>query len=328
MGGGSVLITGGAGYIGGHVALAFLEAGCSVVVLDDLSRGSRNSVPAAASLIVGDAGDRAVVQDAFERHGITAVVHLAGSILVPESVADPLKYYRNNSCTSRALIQACVERDIRHFIFSSTAAVYGAPESMPVSERAPTLPINPYGASKLMVEWMLRDSAAARDFNYVALRYFNVAGADPSGRCGQRAPHATHLVTVACRAALGRRDFVEVFGADYDTPDGTCIRDYIHVSDLAAAHVEALAYLRKNEHSLVLNCGYGHGSSVRQVLEAVEREARVRLDVRAAPRRPGDPASLVADPAALRRLFRWRPEHDDLDLIVRTEIAWQRKVLP
>jgi UDP-glucose 4-epimerase len=247
-------------------------------------------------------------------------------MVVPESVSDPLKYYRNNTAASRNLIDVCVANRVKHFIFSSTCSVYGQPEKVPITEDTPTAPINPYGSSKLMTEWMLRDTARAHDFSYIALRYFNVAGADPAGRTGQSTPDATHLIKVACQAAVGLRDGIEVFGEDYDTPDGTCIRDYIHVSDLAAVHVDALGHLTAANENLVLNCGYGSGYSVREVLATVEKEAGIRLDIRGAPRRPGDPATLVADASHMRNHFAWRPRYDDLRFIVRTAIDWERKL--
>lgn len=319
-----VLITGGAGYIGSHAVLAFREAGYGVVVLDDLSTGQRGAVPANVPFVQGDIANVDLVASLIKRHGIDAVVHFAGSIVVPESVSDPLKYYLNNTCKSRDLVQACIDNRLRRFIFSSTAAVYGIPGKVPISETAPTAPINPYGASKLMTEWILRDTAAAHDFNYVALRYFNVAGADPAGRTGQSTPNATHLIKVASQAATGLRGHIEIYGQDYSTSDGTCVRDYIHVTDLAAAHVDALRHLGTNEDTLVLNCGYGRGYSVLEVLKAVEQDAGVRLDLRAAPRRQGDPAILVADPTAIREMLGWRPKHDDLGQIVRTAIDWER----
>ena len=274
----------------------------------------------------GDVGDGELVGRVIREHGVGAVAHFAGSIVIPESVADPLKYYRNNTAASRNLIEACITNHVKYFIFSSTAAVYGHPETVPVSEDAPTTPINPYGTSKLMTEWILRDTAQAHDFRYVALRYFNVAGADPAGRTGQSTPDATHLIKIASQAALGLRQGIEVFGEDYDTPDGTCIRDYIHVSDLAAAHVDALGHLTAANENLVLNCGYGHGCSVREVLAAVEKEAGIHLNIRGAPRRPGDPATLVADASRLRNHFAWQPRYDDLGVIVGTAIDWERKL--
>jgi UDP-glucose 4-epimerase len=253
-------------------------------------------------------------------------VHFAGSIVVPESVADPLTYYHNNTCVSRNLIQACVEEGVRPFIFSSTAVVYGNPDKIPISEDAPTSPVSPYATSKLMTEYILRDTAAAHDFIYVAMRYFNVAGADPLGRSGQSTPNATHLIKAASQAAIGRRGYVEIFGQDYETPDGTCIRDYIHVTDLAKAHVAALRYIETGAGNLTVNCGYGHGYSVREVLQAVERETGARLELRSAPRRPGDTAILVADVRRICERLDWRPEHDDLGFIVRTAIEWERRL--
>ena len=326
MSGKSVLVTGGAGYIGSHAVLAFLEAGYRVAVVDDLSTGRRDSVSDDVPFIKGDVGDRESAGRVIREHGVGAVVHFAGSAVVPESVADPLKYYRNNTAASRNLIEACVANHVKYFIFSSTCSVYGQPEKMPITEDTPTVPINPYGSSKLMTERMLSDTATAHDFAYVALRYFNVAGADPAGRTGQSTPHATHLIKIASQAALGLRQGIEVFGEDYDTPDGTCIRDYIHVSDLAAAHVDALGHLTAANENLVLNCGYGHGYSVREVLAAVEKEAGIHLNIRGAPRRPGDPATLVADASRLRNDFAWQPRYDDLGVIVRTAIDWERKL--
>ncbi len=321
-----VLITGGAGYIGSHAVLAFREVGYSVVVLDDLSTGRRAVVPPDVPFVLGDVGDTNLVSSLIQSHGIDAAVHFAGSIIVPESVSDPLKYYQNNTCKSGSLIQACLDNRVKSLVFSSTAAVYGIPDKVPISEDEPTSPINPYGASKLMTEWILRDTARAHDFNYVALRYFNVAGADPRLRTGQSTPDATHLVKVASQAVVGLRKCIEVFGEDYPTVDGTCVRDYIHVTDLVAAHVDALRHLSANQASLTLNCGYGHGYSVREVLRTVEREAGMRLDLRPAPRRPGDPPILVADSKAIRELFGWQPKHDDIGFIVRTAIDWERKI--
>ncbi len=322
----AVIVTGGAGYIGSHAVLAFREAAYPVVVVDDLSTGRRDSLPDDVVLVEGNAGDAELVGRVVREHGIGAVVHFAGSIVIPESVTDPLKYYRNNTAAGRNLIAACVANDVKYFIFSSTAAVYGHPETVPVSEDTPTAPINPYGTSKLMTEWMLRDTAEAHDFAYVALRYFNVAGADPAGRTGQSTPNATHLIKIASQAAVGLRQGIPLFGEDYDTPDGTCIRDYIHVSDLAAAHVDALGHLTQTHENLVLNCGYGHGYSVREVLAAVEKKAGIQLDIQSAPRRPGDVATLVADASRMRNHFAWRPRYNDLGVIVRTAIDWERKL--
>jgi UDP-glucose 4-epimerase len=324
----SILITGGAGYIGSHTVLAFREAGHDVIVLDDLSAGSRALVPAEVPLVVGDVGDRGLLDDLFRDHDIQAVVHLAGSVDVAESVAAPLKYYRNNTCVSRTLIEACVEHGVARFIFSSTAAVYGAPADLPVSEQAPAAPINPYGRSKLMTEWLLADVGAAHFLRSAVLRYFNVAGADRLGRAGQTTAKATHLIKVACEAATGRREEVAIFGGDYDTPDGTCIRDYLHVSDLAGAHVAALGALDAGSDSLVLNCGYGRGHSVREVLQAVERESGVRLRTRVAARRPGDAPILVADATKIRTALQWRPENEDLGVIVRSALTWEKTLTP
>ena len=322
---GALLVTGGAGYIGSHAVLAFREAGYPVVVLDDLSTGRRAAVPGDVPFVEGDAGDAATVSAVIAAHGVAAVVHFAGSVVVPESVADPLTYYRNNSAASATLIRACIDGGVGRFVFSSTAAVYGAPEQVPVNEAAACAPLNPYGRSKLVTEWMLRDAAAAHDFRYLALRYFNVAGADPEGRTGQSTPKATHLIKVAAEATVGLRRRVTVFGADYDTPDGTCVRDYIHVSDLARAHVAALRHLEEGGGNRALNCGYGHGFSVRQVLDAMQAESGIALDVRDGPRRAGDPPTLVADPALLRTTLGWAPRHDDLGFILRTALAWERK---
>ncbi len=322
-----ILITGGAGYIGSHAVLAFREAGGAVVVLDDLSTGRREVVPEDVPLVEGDAGDGALVRDLIASHGIGAVVHFAGSIVVPESVTDPLKYYRNNTCASRALIEACVAGGVRRFVFSSTAAVYGMPATVPIPEDAPTVPINPYGASKLMTEWILRDTAAANDFAYVAMRYFNVAGADPGGRSGQASRAATHVIEVASHAALGLRDGFEIFGDDYDTPDGTCIRDYIHVSDLAEAHVLALGHLESQGASAILNLGNERGFSVREVVESVRRVSGRDFRLRIGPRRPGDPAHLVADATRARALLGWRPRRADLDTQIADAWRWHSKEL-
>jgi UDP-glucose 4-epimerase len=323
----SVLVTGGAGYIGSHVAWALADAGQPAVVLDDLSAGDRRAVPPSVPLVVGDVADRDLVGRVLAERRCGAVLHFAGSIVVPESVAEPLKYYRNNTCASRNLIEACLATGVRRFIFSSTAAVYGTPESVPIPETAPLRPESPYGTSKLATEWMLRDAAAAwPEFRYVALRYFNVAGADPALRTGQRGRSATHLLKIACETATGKRPFMETYGADYATPDGTCIRDFIHVSDLAAAHLAALDHLAAGGGPAVLNCGYGRGFSVREVVAAVKRVAGTDFEVRPAPRRPGDPARLVADPGRLKTLLGWTPRHDDIEHIVGTALAWERKI--
>ena len=320
----TVLITGGAGYIGSHAVLAFRSAGYPVVVLDDLSTGRRAAVAEDIPFIEGDVGDRTVVDAVIHKHKIAAVVHFAGSIVVPESVSDPLKYYLNNSCASRTLIHACVAAGVKRFIFSSTAAVYGMPDQVPVAEDAPLAPINPYGTSKLMTEWMLRDTAAAHDFAYVALRYFNVAGADPQGRTGQASKAPTHLIEVANRAAAGDRDHLTIFGDDYDTPDGTCVRDYIHVIDLADAHVLALRYLEGGGRSRPLNLGNQRGFSVREVADAVRRVTGRDFAVRMGPRRPGDPAKLVADATAARQVLGWTPQRADLDTQIGDAWRWQQ----
>jgi len=319
----AVLITGGAGYIGSHTVLACQEASVPVVVLDNLSKGQRHLVPGDVPFYQGDVGDPRMLADIFAKHRIGAVIHFAGDIVVPESVAAPLTYYLNNTCKTRTLLQACVDHGISRFVFSSTAAVYGEPDSIPVGEGAATRPASPYGASKLMTEWMLRDASRAYDLRYVALRYFNVAGADPLGRTGQATPQATHLIKVACEAASGKRKEIQVFGDDYDTPDGTCVRDYIHVSDLARAHVSALDYLVAKRESLTLNCGYGRGYSVREVLDGLQRVSGRPLPIRIVPRRPGDVAALVADVSRLRRILDWEPRHEDLDFILRTALDWE-----
>jgi UDP-glucose 4-epimerase len=320
-----VLVTGGAGYIGSHAVLALRDARIPVVVLDNLSTGRRAAVPEDAIFIEADLAETDRVREVIGDYRVDAVMHFAGSIVVPESMEKPLAYYRNNTVNSHALIESCVALGVPRFIFSSTAAVYGQPERIPALEETPTRPINPYGASKLMTEWMLRDAAAAHaGFDYVALRYFNVAGADPAGRTGQSTAEATHLIKVGCQAALGQRDSLAVFGDDYDTADGTCVRDYIHVTDLADAHLRALEHLREAGASLVLNCGYGHGYSVREVIAAVERVVGHSFPVRQAPRRAGDPPSLVAGTKRIREILKWNPRHDDLDFIVSTALAWER----
>lgn len=319
-----VLVTGGAGYIGSHVVRQLGEAGERVVVLDDLSTGQAEAV-LHGRLVIGDVGDRALVRRLLVEHELDTVMHFAAHTVVPESVRDPLKYYGNNTCNTQALLSACVEAGVRHFVFSSTAAVYGIPADGRPHEDSPTQPINPYGASKLMSEWMLRDVARTGSLRGVVLRYFNVGGADPGGRIGQSTPEAHSLIKVVCEAAVGARDGVHVHGTDYPTEDGTGVRDYIHVEDLAAAHVRALDYLRGGGETVVLNCGYGRGFSVRQVIETVERIGGMRLHVEDGPRRPGDPPAVVADADAIRSVLGWEPAHDSLDAIVETALAWERR---
>jgi UDP-glucose 4-epimerase len=321
-----VLVTGGAGYIGSHMVLALADAGEEVTVLDNLTTSSRSAVDPRAKFIEGDVADSALVQETISQRGITDVVHFAGSIVVPESVSDPLKYYANNTAKTRSLIEACVKQGVSRFVFSSTAAVYGSPDQVPVTEDVPLAPVSPYGRSKLMTEWMLGDVAAAHDFEYVVLRYFNVAGADPKGRSGQSTKDATHLIKVAVQAALGIRDHMSIFGDDYGTPDGTCIRDYIHVSDLISAHEAALKYLRDGGKSLTANCGYGHGSSVKEVIAAVERVSNRKIDARMDTRRAGDPAEIVADASRARRVLGWAPSHDNLDEIVSHAYRWESQL--
>lgn len=320
----AVLVTGGAGYIGSHMVLALLDAGHDkVVVLDDLSTGFDWAVPEGVHLVVGDVADQDLVTRTIREHEIDALAHFAAKIVVPDSVADPLGYYLANTVKTRALIEAAVGAGVRHVIFSSTAAVYGEPEAVPVRESVPLNPINPYGRSKLMSEWMIADAAAALGFTYVVLRYFNVAGADPKGRSGQSSPNATHLIKVATQAALGRRERLDVYGTDYPTPDGSCLRDYIQVTDLADAHRLALDHLRSGGESLVMNCGYGQGYSVLEVVEVVKRVSGVDFGVRICPRRPGDPAQLVAGVDKIRESLGWEPRYNDLETIVRQALAWE-----
>ncbi|HVV66110.1 MAG TPA: UDP-glucose 4-epimerase GalE [Rhizomicrobium sp.] len=322
----SVLVTGGAGYIGSHTAHALLDRGEDVVVLDNLSTGRRSLVGAKARLVEGDVADQALVRRLIAERRVDAVVHFAGSIVVPESVAQPLAYYANNTVASRALIEACVESGVRHFIFSSTAAVYAEDAPQPLAETALTVPISPYAKSKLMTEWMLADAATAHGLRYMALRYFNVAGADPKGRTGQSSPRATHLIKRAAQVALGRLPHLDIFGADFPTPDGTGVRDYIHVTDLADAHLLALDALRAGAASSVYNCGYGRGASVREVISAVERIAGRSLPAKEGPRRPGDPPMLIADPSKIKSALNWAPRHDDLEEIVRSALEWERRL--
>ena len=322
-----VLVTGGAGYIGSHAVLALKDAGWPVAVIDNLSTGFEFAVPEGVPLYRGDIADGALLARIFAEQGTKAIMHFAGSIVVPESVEQPLRYYENNTVKSRALIEAAVAGGVDHFIFSSTAATYGVPETSPVTENSPKSPINPYGWSKLMTEQMLADAAAAHGFNFCALRYFNVAGADPQARSGQSTAGATHLIKVACEAATGKRESVAVFGTDYDTPDGTGVRDYIHVSDLANAHVLALAALiEQPERSLTMNCGYGKGFSVLEVLDAVDRVTNATIERRMEPRRAGDPAELVSDPSRIRATLPWQPQHDDLGKIIEHALQWERRL--
>jgi UDP-glucose 4-epimerase len=322
-----VLVTGGAGYIGSHAVLALLDAGWPVVVIDNLTTGFEWAVPREAAFVQGDIADQALLARILAEHRIGAIMHFAGSIVVPESVENPLKYYENNTVKSRSLIESAVRGGVPHFIFSSTAATYGTPERVPVTEDAPTQPINPYGWSKLMTERMLADTAFAHPLNYCALRYFNVAGADPGGRSGQSTAGATHLIKVAVEAAIGKRGHVAVYGTDYDTPDGTGVRDYIHVSDLAAAHVDALEKLIADPlRSYVMNCGYSRGFSVLEVLDSVDRVTNLRIDRRMEPRRAGDPAALVADNSRILATLPWRPRRADLDTIVADALAWERSL--
>jgi UDP-glucose 4-epimerase len=322
----TVLVTGGAGYIGSHMVLALVDAGERVVVLDDLSNGFRWAVHPRAELIVGDVADQELVGRIIQQRGIDAITHFAARIVVPESVADPLGYYLANTVKTRALFQAAVAGGVKHLIFSSTAAVYGTPEANPVTEAARPHPESPYGASKLMSEWMLRDAAAAHGLGYVVLRYFNVAGADPEDRSGQSTPNATHLIKVACEAALGLRPGVSVFGTDFPTPDGTGVRDYIQVSDLVTAHLDALRHLRGGGASLTLNCGYGRGYSVLEVIDTVKTVSGADFPVTLGPRRPGDPAAIVAGAERIRAEIGWRPRFDDLTVIVQQALAWERRL--
>lgn len=322
----TILVTGGAGYIGSHVVLQLRARGERVVVLDDLSRGFRQAV-LDTPLVVGQVGDRDTVLKVLREHGVDTVMHFAAYTIVPESVREPLKYYGNNTCSTRSLLQCCVEAGVRHFVFSSTAAVYGIPAEGSAAESTPTAPINPYGTSKLMSEWMLRDVSGSSDLRHVALRYFNVAGSDSQCRLGQATPKATLLVKVACEVAVGKRPSISIFGTDYPTPDGTGVRDYIHVEDLATAHLNALDYLRAGSKSTVLNVGYGHGYSVREVLQSVERVSGERLKVVEEPRRAGDPPALVARADRIRQELGWKPRLDDLDTIVRTSLEWERRLL-
>ena len=322
-----VLVTGGAGYIGSHAVLALRDAGWPVAVIDNLVTGFRFAVPEGVPFYEGDVGDGELLAHIFAEQGTRAIMHFAGSVVIPESVVDPLKYYDNNTARTRALLAAAVTAGVPHFIFSSTAATYGIPDISPVTEAAPQRPINPYGWSKLMSERMLADVAAAHPLNYGALRYFNVAGADPAGRSGQSTQGATHLIKVAVEAALGKRGHVSVFGTNYDTPDGTGVRDYIHVSDLAEAHVLALeALVAEPQRSLTMNCGYGHGFSVLEVLDAVDRVTNMTIERRMEPRRPADPDTLISDNAKIKAMLPWQPRFDDLETIVGHALAWERQL--
>jgi UDP-glucose 4-epimerase len=323
----AVLVTGGAGYIGSHMVLNLTDAGETVVVLDNLVTGFDWAINERATFVEGSAADIDLVQRIVQQYHITEIVHFAGSIVVPESVTDPLKYYGNNTATSRNLIEAAVKSGVKHFIFSSTAAVYGMTGLAPVVEDTPLHPMSPYGRSKLMTEWMLTDVAAAHPITFGVLRYFNVAGADPQGRSGQSTPMATHLIKVACQAALGQRPKMDIFGTDYDTPDGTCVRDYIHVTDLIAAHALLLKHLRGGGASTTLNCAYGQGYSVRQVVETVKAVSGVDFRVDEGPRRPGDPASITATGEKVRNLLGWKPQHDDLTEIVKSAYDWERHLM-
>jgi UDP-glucose 4-epimerase len=323
----TVLVTGGAGYIGSHMVHALLDAGEHAVVLDNLSTGFDSAVPKGVPLIIAESGDQTRVAAAIKEHGIDAIIHFAASLIVPDSLRDPLGYYRNNTVNSRALIETAIKSGVRHFIFSSSAAVYGNPARVPVREDDPAVPISPYGSSKLMTEIMLRDAGAAHGLAYAILRYFNVAGADPLGRAGQSTKRATHLIKVAVETALGLRSKMQVFGTDYPTPDGTCIRDYIHVSDLVRAHLDALAYLRGGGASVTLNCGYGRGFSVLEGIDMVKRVSSVDFKVELAGPRPGDPAKIVAACDRIRATLNWQPQLDDLSMIVAHALAWERALL-
>jgi UDP-glucose 4-epimerase len=322
----TILVTGGAGYIGSHMALALVDAGEKVVVIDNLSTGFRWAVPDKATLVVGDFGDEDLVTETIALHDIDSIIHFAAKIVVPDSLADPLGYYLNNTSKARMLLECAVDAGVKHFIFSSTAAVYGDPEQNPVSEDERAKPISPYGRSKLMVEWMLEDTARAHPLTYVALRYFNVAGADPLGRSGQSTPNATHLIKVAVQTALGMRPGMEVFGTDYPTPDGSCVRDYIQVSDLAQAHLDALDYLRAGGDSIVCNAGYQRGFSVLEVIDVVKKVSGVDFPVTLSGRRPGDPAAIVAGNRRIKSTLGWTPKHEDLEGIVRQALDWERRL--
>jgi UDP-glucose 4-epimerase len=322
----SVLVTGGAGYIGSHTVQALVEAGESVVVIDNLSTGFSQFLPQGVPLFIGDAGDEDLVEGVISAHRVESVIHFAGSVVVPESMRDPLAYYRNNTMTTRSLLNAAVKSGVGRFIFSSTAAVYGNPDQVPVPESAPTRPLSPYGSSKLMAEIMLHDTASAHHMSYVALRYFNVAGADPQARMGLATVGATHLLKIAVEAATGQRAKIDVFGTDYPTPDGSCIRDFIHVTDLAQAHRAALSYLRGGGASMTLNCGYGRGYSVLETIEAVRKVSGRNFAVQTGPRRPGDIMTMIADTGLIRSTLDWTPQYDNLETIARHALAWEEKL--
>ena len=322
----SVLVTGGAGYIGSHMVQALVEAGESVVVIDNLSTGFSQFLPKCIPLFIGDAGDENLVEGVIAAHGVESIIHFAGSVVVPESMRDPLAYYRNNTMTTRSLLNATIKSGVSRFIFSSTAAVYGNPDQVPVPESAPTRPLSPYGSSKLMAEIMLHDTASAHGMSYVALRYFNVAGADPQAHMGLATVGATHLLKIAVEAATGQRAKIHVFGTDYPTPDGSCIRDFIHVSDLAQAHRAALSYLRTGGASMTLNCGYGRGYSVLETIEAVRKVSGRNFAVQYGPRRPGDIMTMIADTSLIRSTLDWTPQYDDLETIARHALAWEEKL--
>ena len=322
----TVLVTGGAGYIGTHMVQALVEAGEGVVVIDNLSTGFSAFLPQGIPLFIGDAGDENLVEGVIAAHEVKSIIHFAGSVVVPDSMRDPLAYYRNNTMTTRSLLNAAVRSGVNSFIFSSTAAVYGNPDQVPVPESAPTRPLSPYGSSKLMAEIMLHDVASAHGMSYVALRYFNVAGADPQARMGLATVGATHLLKIAVEAATGQRAKIDVFGTDYPTPDGSCIRDFIHVSDLAQAHRAALSYLRGGGASMTLNCGYGRGYSVLETIEAVRKVSGRDFAVQYGPRRPGDIMTMIADTSRIRSTLDWTPQYDDLETIARHALAWEEKL--